>query len=115
MYIITGYLFKRVGIERQAKWKFVLLGTIAFILTVVEQLFSYRHNILYTVWYNNALIAIVGICVFGMVSGLDFKKWNRSINFISKHSFGVFLIHNPINMILIEHILLNPELFMTQL
>ena len=45
---------------------------------------------------------IVGVCVFGIASGLDFKKCSELIGFISKYSFGVFLIHNPINMILIK-------------
>lgn len=58
--------------------------------------------VLYTVWYNNILIVIVGVCVFGIASGLDFKKCSELIGFISKYSFGVFLIHNPINMILIK-------------
>lgn len=110
-YIILGYIVKR-GVFKKADSKMLAaVGAISFGITVLLQLFSYAHGYAYNVWYDCASLMICGLCIFELASRkekLACKPLKGIMMSLSKYSFAIYLIHNPIKLAIKEYILLIP-------
>lgn len=99
-YLICGYFVKKGVFKRISFRSLLLCGISFFVGTVVLQIFAFDHQYSYTVWYNNGLLFICVLSFFELFSRFPIKKTFRIIGDLSKSSFGIYLIHNPILMIL---------------
>ena len=94
LYLIYGYITK-TGAYRKIKTLFILIiSLLSFSGAVFLQLWSYKNNIVYNIWYDNFLLLLTAICLFELISRLKTFKGYRFISFISKYSFAIYLIHN---------------------
>lgn len=103
IYLIIGYLVKQGSFIRVNKLWWMTIGGISFIFTVFIQIYSYKANVGYNVWYNNATLAITALSLFMLLSQIKFSQ-SKIIENISKCSFGIFIMHNPIKMILMRYV-----------
>ena len=106
-YLLCGYLVRKGVLKRIGHIYLIILSVITFVSTVMIQIFSYNHQYAHTVWYNNALLFLCAISLFELLSRSPFRNLSRIICDLSKCSFGIYLIHNPILMILKKNIVLN--------
>lgn len=104
IYFIIGYLWKKGCFDRIRTWVFPLLFVAGFLLTIAVQLFSFKNGIGYAVWYNNASLLIAAFSVFAFFARMEVFGENAVIQMLAICSFGIYLVHNPINMLLVRHI-----------
>ena len=96
IYVILGYLIKNGLLKCIKNWFITLIGMISFILLVVIQIISFNHGVGYKTWYDSFFILIASVAIFEFINRIEFKNiniLNRVITYLSKITFGVFLIH----------------------
>lgn len=99
--ILLGYFIKKVDIRKVPSIQIVLLGTVAYLFTVYTQCYAAVHKINYTVWYDSASLILTDLCIFILLSRIHFY-YNKVVASISVNAFGIYLIHNPINLVLVR-------------
>ena len=99
--ILLGYFIKKMDIKKVTSIQIILLGSIAYLFTVYTQYYAVAHGVNYTVWYDSASLIIADLCIFIFLSRIHFH-FNKVATSISVNAFGIYLIHNPINMILVK-------------
>ena len=100
--ILGGYLIKKETFNKVHSWVLVLLGICGFVFTVFSQNYSYIHGVTYNVWYNSASLIITDFAIFILLSRVNFR-FGKIARKISIASFGIYLVHNPINMMLASY------------
>lgn len=101
IYLILGFCIKK-GLLKNFSTRFIMILCICFfILTVLLQLTAYQNNIKYNVWYNCGFLIICCLSLFELFSRINILKQEFKLStWISKNSFGIYLIHFPFIMLL---------------
>ena len=99
-----GYLVKKGTFTRWPIWALGAVGATGFLSTVLLQMASYARSTVqdvhYNVWYSNATLFLGALAIF-----LLFSKEHRTsltLSNLSQCSFGIYLLHNPINLVLFQ-------------
>lgn len=104
IYFMIGYLVKKDFFKNLSIPCLMLITVVSFIITVSYQLWMYRHNTPYSVWYNNPILLICTASLFILISKLKKVYVYKAVYFISYFSFAVYLIHNIVKSIFIDRI-----------
>ncbi len=96
--LILGWMIKK---EYFAKIKTKILFaifTISYLAIIYIQIFAYKHEIEYRVWYDSGLLVIAAMSLLLLI--LRFKKvfLEKWIHWIGYSSFALYLIHNIFRM-----------------
>lgn len=91
MYFIAAYIGKYgfIAFDLHKILYLVGFGITTLMNAFLTFLFSGNLDRLY--WYNSPIIVISSYCLFMFFANLEFT--NRSINFIAKYTFGIYLVH----------------------
>ncbi len=100
LYFIMGYLLKKGILKRFHIWQLAFGGISGFFGVVGIQLFSYGRGNAYNVWYNNIFLLFGSMMFFEMISRLRIQKNCWIWDSLSKYSFGIYLLHNMVLLIL---------------
>lgn len=112
-YLILGFLVSQ-GVFRRIRTSLLwLMGASTFIGTVLLQVFSYHNFQPYNVWYDCGLLLICALCIFEVFSRVTIHSscqennpspkslfLKKSVLDLSKCSFGIYILHNPILILL---------------
>ena len=102
LYIILGFLLNK-GILKKITTKCLVSATgFFYVLTVFLQIFSYSAGITYNVWYNCGLLLLCCLCLFELFSRFNCFYGQKAWTWISKNSFGMYLVHFPMIILLKE-------------
>lgn len=104
IYIITGYLIKKGLLKNIKTPSIVILSVFSFVLTVALQMYLYENRFVYPVYYSNCFLFIFGMLIFELGSRIKIIPFEKIWLSISKCSFGIFLIHNPIKDLVVNHL-----------
>ena len=107
-YIITGYLISKHQLLDRFKSQSLLFGIIlAFVLNSTGQYYLYSHHYYQSTWlywYTDFAIFLIGIFTFELLRRRyhhkTIIKFAPVIEYISRCSFGVYIIHKPILVVL---------------
>lgn len=106
IYLLCGYFIKK-GILRSVSADCLAVTSLAFFIgTVILQMFAFDHQIAYSVWYSNGLLLVCAMVFFELFSRSILKGKMRLLNCLSRCSFGIYLVHNPVLMILKRYVFL---------
>lgn len=106
LYIIFGLCVKR-GLFRKLSNLVLSIGMIlSFVLTFALQFFSINRGVTYKVWYDCGLLVLCALFLFELFSRIYYNFGNDVLTWISKNSFGIYLIHFPI-LLLLKRLLSN--------
>ena len=100
--ILMGYLVKKGAFQRIPSPVLAALGLAGFVFTVFSQNYSYMRGVTYNVWYNSASLIVADLAIFLLLSRARFQS-GRLAGSIAAASFGIYLVHSPINLILIRY------------
>lgn len=101
-YYLAGYFIKKIHQRhllpsKRASFACLILGTV---LLIVWHFIKSRHGIQFEVEYSNIFVAFASIFLFIFILEIDFSKGDnicevisKGAAFLSKHSFGIYLIH----------------------
>lgn len=99
-YLIVGWLFAKAEKPQHPLVSFSAFMAL-FLACVGFQAWAYSAGRAYNIWYSNILLLGCGVALFGFLSSLDVPKGFEGLaTAVSKHSFGMFLLHYPIVQLL---------------
>lgn len=112
-YLIFGYMvYKESSVNLIKKYSlkkyFLLAAGLFFIVTVLTQIYLTRIGHFYTTWYDFIPLALTAAFLF-----MSFKncrlpsKLTCFFHHLAKYSFGIFLVHNPIIVMISRYISLD--------
>ena len=100
IYIVLGLCVKR-GLLHKLGTGILFAGMIvSLLLTIGLQWFSYGHGVAYNVWYDNGLLLLCTLCLFGLFSRISATRIHGICLWLSLNSFGIYLVHFPFIMLL---------------
>lgn len=101
IFLIMGYFFKKYPNFTLKAWQDLLGFAISFGLTVVWHVIKYDAGFNYRVWYTFILMPITAFFFFDMLRKI---RLNRFFGYLATRisicSFGIYLIHVPIQRVL---------------
>lgn len=100
LYLLIGYFLKKGGLRKVRSWILMVLAGLFFILGVGIQLWAYKNNYRYNIWYDSIFIFIASTALFELVSRIRYVWGYKVVQWLSAYSFAVYLIHNIFRMIL---------------
>lgn len=110
-YFLLGYCIRRweMKIDRFLKKPAVIFGIIGLLLcnyiwTIYAQIILYEKQIQHKVWYDYFSMPIIGIAWFLLLKIMKLKKWKSIVTQLSMCSFGVYLLHIPVKIIIMRWI-----------
>ena len=92
--VLIGYLISQTGINKNIRKWAIVTGIISFSFALWEENFCFTHLYAYDIWYINIAIICVSISIFIIILSNNKIKSNKIITWISKNSFGIYLVHN---------------------
>lgn len=101
--LILGYIVYCGGFRRFPSWTLVLTVALLFGLAVFSQIWLYSAGFQYNIWYDFLPLIPASVCLFELFSRIKFPS-SGLITYLSKASFGIYLVHSPIRILLIRHI-----------
>lgn len=108
--LLFGYYARRGEFDLVSTPIVVVIGITSFILTVYTQYYSNVHGVDNAVWYDSASLVLCSLSIFILISRLNLKR-NKWIEQISILSFGIFLIHNIVLMVLLKYLFLDASMW----
>ena len=99
MYILFGYFLKKGMGKRLDTGLVWSLFAAFFSLTVGLQVLAYHFGKSYNVWYNCGLLFLCAVFLFEGMSRLKTVGKFFGVTWLSRNSFGLYLIHVPILML----------------
>ena len=94
IYLISGYLVKKDFFKRFKSSHLMIAALLSVAVLVLIQLFAYKYNVEFKLWYDSIFILISGVSLFELTSRIDDIRFYDAILFLSRYSFAVFLVHN---------------------
>lgn len=108
IYIILGYLVKKGYFKKYSSYKLALLAIISFIICVLFQYYTFTKGYDFFLWYEFPFILLGSFALFELCSRVETVKAYKGIQFLSKYSFAVFLIHNLFRLPLLPFVVYLP-------
>ncbi len=99
IYLILGYCIKKGMLKRFTDFQLIGMGIFFFWATWLLQIFSYAHGKTYNVWYNCGFLLLCALFLFEWFSRTKIFGENFILTWLSRQSFGLYLIHFPLIML----------------
>lgn len=105
IYLLIGYLFKRGVLDKFYNYKTGVAAVVFFLITVWFQYNTYQVGKGYKVWYDFVLLLPIAMFVFMILKNVGVNVWGQCIwRRLAVDSFGIYLIHKPIQNVLLEYL-----------
>lgn len=104
-YLIMGYLVYKGFFNKVNKIYLIVGMCLSLVITVTGQIYSSKLGTIYYVWYDFIFLFSAAICLFCLLKERKCsEKVQRIWNLLSRCSFGIYLIHEPVRAIVIKNI-----------
>lgn len=107
LYLVLGYSLAKfrkqidLWLSKRISWLvLIFLLSFSYGITVLAQLYSFSMLNGYAVWYDFFTMPIMGVSLFLLLKKLDVPSLQWIENKIAICSFGIFLIHEPVLLVL---------------
>ena len=94
IYIILGYLVKKGQFKHFDNIKLGLITLISFMICLFFQYYAFTKGYDFHLWYEFPFILTGSFALFELCSRLETVRAYPFVQFLSKYSFAVFLVHN---------------------
>ena len=102
LYILYGYFISTGTFKKLPSLCVAIISMLAFIAVVFTQIWSYQNGYAYNVWYSNLLILLTSMGIYELFSRTKNIYGYKIIRYISLYSFGIYLTHNIVNIVLTD-------------
>lgn len=100
IYILLGYCIKKGVLKTLKRYQIVAISIVFFCLTVLLQILSYAYGKTYNVWYNCGFLLFCSMFLFEWFSRIHITRNQGWRSWLSRNSFGIYLVHFPFIMLL---------------
>ena len=94
IYIILGWLVKKDFFKKYSSKLFGAIAIVSFLICLGFQYFAFQQGYDFYLWYEFPFILTGSFALFELCSRRQHIRGIKGIEFLSKYSFAVFLIHN---------------------
>ena len=108
IYILLGYLVKKDYFKKYSSKSMALLAIVSFLICVGFQYYAFLRGYNFFLWYEFPFILTGSFALFELCSRMKTVKAYKGVQFLSKYSFAVFLIHNLFRFPLLPFIVYLP-------
>ncbi len=105
IYLVFGWLIKKGTFKKIKGYCLGLLFIISTIAAIWFQLWAYKNNIQYNIWYDSPFLLISAISIFELLSRCEFHKEFRFLHWLSSYAFAIYLIHFPFKLLFLDSIM----------
>ncbi|MGN0561271.1 MAG: acyltransferase [Candidatus Fimenecus sp.] len=109
LYLLIGYLFSKYHYGKRVSVGFLSLGILSVAATVFYTWLQARRGIDFNFWYNFFGVFAAAIGFFGAFVCLPHIPFNKVFYHFSKNAFGIYILHLPLQMLLLKWIPLPPN------
>lgn len=99
--LLMGYLYKKGCFQKIKTYAYFIIAILCIACIFLLQWYSYAKGVKYNVWYDNGFLVIASLCLFALIMAIPWKP-NKLITSLSLCSFGIYLVHFPIKIVLAE-------------
>lgn len=103
IYLVLGYIIKKGYFKKIKSNHLICLFIISLVIIVLIQLYSYKYQLNFKLWYDSPFILLASITLFELISRMKEINFYDIIKLLSKYSFSVFLVHNFFRLPLIPY------------
>ncbi len=100
LYLVLGWCIRKGMLKRFSTSALGIVCAFSFLLTAVFQMAAHWKGIRYNVWYNYGLLVICTLFLFELFSRVDHYPFAKIWEWLSRNSFGIYLLHFPLCMII---------------
>lgn len=105
-YLLIGYFIYSGCLDRVKKLYLYIGMVVTFLVTILFQIYAYHHGNEYKVWYDFMLLLLTTVCMFSLFKNIKCsKRLDGFWKLLSKCSFGIYLIHEPVRAIVNRYFL----------
>ena len=108
IYILLGYLVKKDYFKKYSSKMLWLVAIISFAISVAFQYYAYIRGYNFFLWYEFPFVFTGSFALFELCSRIDKVRCYSFVQFLSKYSFAVFLIHNLFRIPLLPFVVVLP-------
>ena len=104
LYVVTGYILRRFEptIDRTLKSIALIPSTLGLIILIAYvQLNVYHNGGMFLIWYDFCLLPLAAIGLFIAIKRISARS--RLIEMLSRFSFGIYLLHAPILILMVKY------------
>lgn len=105
IYLVLGWLIKKETFRTIKGYWLGLLFVISTCMAVGIQLWAYKNDIQYNIWYDSPFLLISAVCIFELLSRSKFHKGSTLLHWLSSYAFAVYLIHFPFKLLLLDYVM----------
>lgn len=98
--LILGFLLKRYQDFRLSKKQDILGFAACMGVTILWQVFKYDSGFDYRVWYTFPLLPLAALFLTDWMRQRNTGKLGSFLQLVSECSFGIFLLHKPLQMLI---------------
>lgn len=91
---LIGYLFYEQNSLIKQHWLWIPIGISSFSFLLWQEYYCFTHQYAYDLWYNNIVLIILCMSIFAFILPIKKIIFPKLFTWISKHTFGIYLIHN---------------------
>ena len=108
--LLAGYIYKKSDcLKNLSNMVLIFLMSTFYLSTVGLQLYCYAKGFAYNVWYNNFLLVVCSFSIFIFINKMKFNvgdapPYYTFVKYVARYSFGIYLVHYPIILVLKEFI-----------
>lgn len=108
--LLAGYIYKKSDcLKNVSNMVLIFLMSTFYLSTVGLQLYCYAKGFAYNVWYNNFLLIVCSFSIFIFINKMKFNvgdvpTYYTFVKYVARYSFGIYLVHYPIILVLKEFI-----------
>lgn len=104
LYLIMGFLLVKLDLDRIKSVWLIITSSVFLVLTMCFEMWCASNGLGYKLWYDNGLLFGISIPIFILLSRIEGVP-KIIMNFcksVAKHSFGIYLVHEPVRMGVIQ-------------
>lgn len=100
LYLVLGWCIKKGMLEQFSTPILGIVSMSSLILTIACQITAHQCGINYNVWYQYGFLVICALCLFELFSRCQHYPLQKVWDWLSRNSFGIYLIHFPFCMLI---------------
>lgn len=103
VYLIIGYLFAKIPKEKYNPYVCFGVAILSYLFTVFYGLLQFSKGKQFNLWYHFIGVFVCTICIFSAFVNIPKIPISKVFYHFSKNSFGIYLIHLPLQMALLRY------------
>lgn len=100
LYLVLGWMVRRGCFHALPLWLPAVGTALTLAGGVAWRQFLFSGGVSYAPWYADVWVVLCSLCLFLLLSRLEGRQMPAPVNLLGRFSFPIYLLHNPIRLLL---------------